>query len=408
MLKNKKPLIAFGLSLLIGLVGGTIAYYSNSTNYTNEFQTAKYKTTTIENFVSPDNWQAGEEINKSIITKNEGTVPVAVRASYTEKWYDTDNKEITVDDSVTLSLNNGSWVKEGNYYYYRYIVEPNETTKSFMNSVLLNKEVGVVTCTTSGNQEVCESVDEATGKKYVLTVTIETISYNKYKEVWNTNIDVVAYTSPITYVTRQNEGQITTGDLIKVGTEEFYVVSSDEDTTVLLAHYNLNVGDNKNSSVIEGIQNETIKGWLKSGTKYGNVVFALTGYWEGKVGLTDEYLYQGEYSYTTLNWPYVYDSNSNLYAYIENYKIILENNRLDVQKGRLLTYQEAIKLGCPTSIGVCTGNSWVYETSYWLGNSRTASYVWRISSDNNFSNSVMNSADFGVRPVIEISTADLK
>ena len=45
-------------------------------------------------------------------------------------------------------------------------------------------------------------------------------------------------------ITRQNEGQITPGDLVEIGdTEDFYVISSNQEKTVLLAKYNLLVGN---------------------------------------------------------------------------------------------------------------------------------------------------------------------
>ena len=50
--------------------------------------------------------------------------------------------------------------------------------------------------------------------------------------------------SAINYITRQNEGQITPGDVIGIGdTEDFYVISSNNEKTVLLAKNNLLVGN---------------------------------------------------------------------------------------------------------------------------------------------------------------------
>ena len=63
-------------------------------------------------------------------------------------------------------------------------------------------------------------------------------------------IDGNGSSSSITYVNRQNEGSITVGDEVAIDTEHFYVISSDSTNTVLLAKYNLLVGDvyNKNGS----------------------------------------------------------------------------------------------------------------------------------------------------------------
>ena len=62
---------------------------------------------------------------------------------------------------------------------------------SFIQSVTLNNVVGNVTCTVSGLSQVCETLNPATGKKYVLTVNIETIGTDDYKTIWNTNLNIV-------------------------------------------------------------------------------------------------------------------------------------------------------------------------------------------------------------------------
>ena len=70
-----------------------------------------------------------------------------------------------------------------------------------------------------------------------------------YVQADSTAIDKNASASSIHYVNRQVEGEITSGDVIKIGdTEEFYVVSSNQEKTVLLAKYNLLVGYINNES----------------------------------------------------------------------------------------------------------------------------------------------------------------
>ena len=65
-----------------------------------------------------------------------------------------------------------------------------------------------------------------------------------YVQADGTAIDKNASASAIHYVSRQNEGQITPGDIIGIGeTEDFYVISSNSEKTVLLAKNNLLVGN---------------------------------------------------------------------------------------------------------------------------------------------------------------------
>ncbi|MBQ9318216.1 MAG: hypothetical protein IJR82_01100, partial [Bacilli bacterium] len=79
MSKRNKFLIALLLVLCVGLVGVTIAYFSSTTTFENEFQTSEYGTTYIEKFTSPDNWLPGDETEKTLQVTNSGNVDEAVR-----------------------------------------------------------------------------------------------------------------------------------------------------------------------------------------------------------------------------------------------------------------------------------------------------------------------------------------
>ena len=99
---------------------------------------------------------------------------------------------------------------------------------------------------------------------------------------------------------------------------------------------------------------------------------------------------------------YVYDSNSVLYEYIENYKNYLISQRADIEDARLISFDELENLGCSSSKISCTSApSWVYSTSYWTGSSNTGLYVWFVRSNGSFDDyNYSGSHEFGVRPVI--------
>ena len=219
-MKNKKPIIALGALAVLGLIGGTIAYFTSEATFDNVFTTATYKTKSTETFSSPDNWLPGQTVPKSVVTLNEGTIPVAVRVSTAEKWTLENGTEITMphtfnegtENAVTynsdrdlVTLNYGTnkatmWIdstdttNDKHLYYYKKLA-PNATTdESFLTSVTLNSNVTTDTnCVTEGVvgegtvTKTCTTVIKGLGKAtYTLTITIETVQADQYQNAWTT------------------------------------------------------------------------------------------------------------------------------------------------------------------------------------------------------------------------------
>ena len=215
----------------------------------------------------------------------------------------------------------------------------------------------------------------------------------------------------VVYPEGKTKSTVAVGDLVKIGDEEFYVISNDGSDLVLLSHYNLNVGSNKKAGATEGIQDSEVKGYVTSGTKYGNIAFSSTNYWNGKVGEGLDYPGSNcsSNTYTSgTNCTYVYDANSNLKTYVDSYKTYLEGKGATIKSARLLRVEEAFELGCGQGQWSCSTSpanapSWVYETSYWLGSARNTSVVWGVYSYGDFYGCTYDyGGDFGVRPVIII------
>ena len=59
MKKKNSILVIILLVLVVGVVGLTLAYFSNTASVDNTFNTKKYGTTVDEVFESPDNWTPG-------------------------------------------------------------------------------------------------------------------------------------------------------------------------------------------------------------------------------------------------------------------------------------------------------------------------------------------------------------
>lgn len=217
-MKNKKPIIALGALAVVGLVAGTIAYFTSEATFDNVFTTATYKTKSEEVFESPSNWAPGQTVPKTLETENQGTIPVAVRVKTSESWKDEDNQTIPAatiaaieqalpNDPKKIAIinlaNTSDWEYDSNTgaYYYKKALKAADTTgatpvydktNSFMSGVTLNADLPVTNkCTSTDSEDgathtkTCTSQITGIGKAtYTLTLTVETVQYDQYKPVW--------------------------------------------------------------------------------------------------------------------------------------------------------------------------------------------------------------------------------
>ena len=189
-----------------------------------------------------------------------------------------------------------------------------------------------------------------------------------------------------------------TSDEICIGEECFYVMYSDEESVTMLSKYNLYVGGERDTSAgntwtpygdeASGIQDETMKGFIVGqAISKGVTPFSNTNYW----------------SSTVSSYPaYVYDSNSTLYSYVENYKTYLTTLGVIINEARLITIEELTSLGCASS-SCYYAPSWVSATSYWTGTAYNTKILWNVDSGKGFYSNYPYNNHFGVRPVIVIS-----
>ena len=191
-IKNKKSILFLFCLALVFIISGVFAYFSNNEVFENLFLSGTYKTVTRETFTSPTNWLPGEETEKRIVTKNEGTIPVRVRVKLDESWTSKNNNPLALEYNnekvAIINFDNESdWLKKDDYYYYLEELAPGDETSSLIKSVTYNSNVeGDITCTTNNNVYSCESTgDGYDGATYELDITIESVQANKYKEVWD-------------------------------------------------------------------------------------------------------------------------------------------------------------------------------------------------------------------------------
>ena len=203
-MKNRKSIIALLLVAIIGVVGLTIAYFTNTATITNQFQTNSYGTTVEEVFTSPDNWTPGTTTPKTLTVTNSGNVDEAVRISYTETWtsanaQDEGDLALTQNGNRAVLIhftNDDDWTLSNGYYYYNYKLAPTETTSELLDYVMFNPAItNDSDCQTSnnGNTITCTSTgDGYDGAVYKLIFTIETVQYDKYRDAWGIDFSILS------------------------------------------------------------------------------------------------------------------------------------------------------------------------------------------------------------------------
>ena len=422
-IKNKKTLIMICSLLFVVVVGVTYALFYSNTSLPNIFGLGNYNVVTSETFTSPASWQPGQEIPKSITATNNGDIQAAFRVKYTESWVDSNNNPISnvPANAVTINfINTRDWTYNSTdgYYYYNWIIEPGDTTKSLISGITLNQSLtGNASCVVDGNTYNCSSsISGLEGATYILTFTKETVIYSKYQSFWNTNQEITEYVAPPLYTLPygRTESNLQVGDEICVNgdtTECFNFIRYDGDNIVMLSKYNLNVGRNIQPGA-EGVQNSLAIGLNEDSSTIVNgyypatIRFSGTNYWNSS-GLKPEYgtsypadVYDIDYNEATGN-------NYSVAYYVENYKNTLESYGLTVNDARLLTYSEATtNVGCSSSSYKCP-SGFIRNTSFWLGSASGDYSVWGVLSVGVFSDDYFSGGGFGVRPVIVISKSDI-
>lgn len=183
-MKNKKPLIALLVLLLVGVVGGTFAYFTSTETFDNIFKISNggYSVTIDEEFVAPDPWLPGQEVSKDVYVTNNGTVDIVARAKYTETW---SNSSLSgkLDDGTAVAIinftsNSGWTLHTDGYYYYTKVIGSKEKSTSFIDSVTLNPNL--------------ELDSEYINTEYSLKITVETIQADGAADEWGIDSSLVS------------------------------------------------------------------------------------------------------------------------------------------------------------------------------------------------------------------------
>lgn len=175
-MRKKYFLFLLAAVLVLGAVGGTLSYYKNSAGVTNRISTKESGVTLREVFNPADHWLPGETKEKQVSFSNSGDVPQVIRFQYTGKWSDSSGTPLpglTVQPTVNLA-NTGNWEEIDGWYYYKKVLQPNDVTANVIKSVTFDKSL------TNGGYD---GKADYSGKRYTLTVTVESLSANTTETV---------------------------------------------------------------------------------------------------------------------------------------------------------------------------------------------------------------------------------
>jgi len=160
-LKKSLPAIALVLVLLVTVIGGTFAYFSQTDTAENYISVKDYNDQIVENFDPPPDGMTPEvEITKEVGVTNTGEIPMIVRITYTEFWDAVENGSLVLEeavagvydgdteaDSVVRKYAGSGWTYgDDGYYYYMSILDPAASTGSWITGIEL-KDAAVVTTT---------------------------------------------------------------------------------------------------------------------------------------------------------------------------------------------------------------------------------------------------------------------
>ena len=164
----------------------------------------------------------------------------------------------------------------------------------------------------------------------------------------------------------------TVGSEVCIGSECFQIISSDNSSVTLFSMMNIS---------LESVPKQT--------SMFNSIKFSDSAYWNDN----------------SSSYPaYVYNDNSNLYEYVENYKKYLEGTGIVINEARLLSIEELFNLAVCDDPHCFFKNGIADEVSFWTGSAKDGNQIYYLYDDGEFGyDNYEIDYDFGIRPVIVIS-----
>ncbi len=143
-MKRSIPIGLLVVSLVaLFVLGGTLAWFTAEAEKPNMFTTGTVNIEIHEALDDPNDWAPGIPKKKEVRVKNLGSLPVFVRVELTPVWGSMHGEHFSKDEdlsteNVIFNINTGSWVKSGDWYYYKGVLEPGSETPLLLSSVTLD------------------------------------------------------------------------------------------------------------------------------------------------------------------------------------------------------------------------------------------------------------------------------
>lgn len=194
-MKNKKPIIFLVLLLLIGIVGGTYAYYSYSKSFDNKFEVGNFNVV-IEEEYTETTITDNSNISKIVSISNKENTDAVIRISFNEYLEEPLSADVGGDanetnyaiannlycnDIAENFISTKTWTEEfennftykDGWYYYNKLLPANESI-TIMESITINQNcIGLYT-------------------KYNLDFNLEAVQATEdaVKEIWGEEITI--------------------------------------------------------------------------------------------------------------------------------------------------------------------------------------------------------------------------
>lgn len=418
---NKIILPIAVIALILSITYSSFAIYKSSVKGTSEFNTADWEIklnnqniTTSNTFTFSLNdatWTHKSDINTEGETKKviaPGSVGVYTLGINAE------NTEVEVQYDVTVK------VKQDDTVIDISTLNPNLTIGVYKDDTLQSSPArGFIDAGGSQNLDIkiiWNDVDDEDSNEadvgikdsnFVIEVTVVT----KQRTV----LDPV-------YPEGKNKETAEVGDIVKIGDEEFFVVRHDGDDLVLLTKYNLYVGNKYNfqGNYYGTISEDDPKYLKQESSAFGNmyysnninqatatVRFSTENYWGYDNTYPLEIYDPNRDAKPVFNSENIITENYSVAYYVKEYEKYLETLTKAVKGSRLLTYQEAVDLGCDFINRNCSASAenqqFVYYTSYWLSTASSYDFLYVIHKGGYaYTNGTYHNNRRGVRPVIII------